>query len=436
MTWWATLLLFLGLLIGFFLTGLPVYLCFILIVGGAVIVFFGSAGFGMFVNSLYSTATTEALTTVPLFVLMGEILMRSGSVELLFASVDKLIGRVRGRQYHVTLALSAIIGAPAGSGIAIAAMLGRSVMRPMLKRGYDPELTSGVIMGGALLAPIIPPSVLAIIIGTLADVSISDLLLAGIIPGLVLTAMYVGAVIWKINRNPALAPAEEYVPPKPGERLKAILDMVPFSLIIIVSIGLIMFDFATPSESAALGVLAAIADAAWRRQLSMRMFLESAGESAALSAVVLIIMASAVLFGQVLAYTGAVQELGKIATDLQVNRWVMFFIMMLVPFILCMFVDQIGLMLVLIPIYEPIIKAMQFDPVWFYMQFLINMVVGAITPPFGYIIFALKAAVPEIPLTLHYRAAWLFVWITVGGMVVFTFVPDLVSGLPRMLLGK
>lgn len=308
MTWWATLLLFLGLLIGFFLTGLPVYLCFILIVGGAVIVFFGSAGFGMFVNSLYSTATTEALTTVPLFVLMGEILMRSGSVELLFASVDKLIGRVRGRQYHVTLALSAIIGAPAGSGIAIAAMLGRSVMRPMLKRGYDPELTSGVIMGGALLAPIIPPSVLAIIIGTLADVSISDLLLAGIIPGLVLTAMYVGAVIWKINRNPALAPTEEYIPPKPGERLKAITDLIPFSLIIVVSIGLIMFDFATPSESAALGVLAALADAAWRRKLSMRMFLESAGESAALSAVVLIIMASAVLFGQVLAYTGAVQE--------------------------------------------------------------------------------------------------------------------------------
>jgi TRAP-type C4-dicarboxylate transport system permease large subunit len=94
------------------------------------------------------------------------------------------------------------------------------------------------------------------------------------------------------------------------------------------------------------------------------------------------------------------------------------------------------LMLVLIPIYEPIIKAMQFDPVWFYMQFLINMVVGAITPPFGYIIFALKAAVPEIPLTLHYRSAWLFVWITVGGMVVFTFVPDLVTGLPRMLKGK
>jgi tripartite ATP-independent transporter DctM subunit len=432
-SWETTLIGAIVLLVVAFMTGLPVFLCFILIVGGSVLVLFKSAGFGMFANSIYATATTEALTTVLMFVLMGEILTRSGSIDVLLSAIDKLVGRMRGRQYHMTLALSAILGAPAGSGIAVAAMLGRSVMPGMLRRGYAPELTAGVIMGGALLAPIIPPSVLAIIIGTLADVSISDLLIAGIIPGLVLTLFYVAIVVWKLQVNPALAPVEAYVKPSARERIEALLRMIPFSLIIFVSIGLIMFDFATPSESGALGALAALIESLYYRRMNLRAYLEAAGESAVLSAVILIIMASAILFGQVLAYTGAVQELGNITTHFQVNKWVMFFLMMLIPFILCMFVDQVGLMMVLIPIYEPLLKIYGFDPVWFWMQFLINLVVGAITPPFGYILFALKAAVPELTMGQVFRAAWLFVWVTVTGMAVFTVFPGLVTYLPEIL---
>jgi tripartite ATP-independent transporter DctM subunit len=432
-SWEATLIGAISLLILVFLTGLPVFLCFILIVGGSVIVLFKSAGFGMFANSIYATATTEALTTVLMFVLMGEILTRSGSVDVLLSSIDKLVGRVRGRQYHMTLALSAILGAPAGSGIAVAAMLGRSVMPGMLRRGYDPELTAGVIMGGALLAPIIPPSVLAIIIGTLADVSISDLLISGIIPGIVLTLVYVGIVIYKVALDPSLAPVETYVKPTTGERLVALARMLPFSLIIFVSIGLIMFDIATPSESGALGALAAFLESLYYRRMSLRHYLEAAGESAVLSAVILIIMASAVLFGQVLAFTGAIQELGRIASELSVNRWLMFAIMMAIPFVLCMFVDQVALMMVLIPIYEPLLKTYEFDPVWFWLQFMINLVIGALTPPFGYILFALKAAVPELSMRQVFRASWLFVWASVGSMVLFTFFPDLVTWLPRVL---
>ena len=433
MNWWEILTVTLTLKILFFMAGLPIFLCFILIVGGTVLILFGSTGYGMFVNSLYTTGATEALTSVPLFVMMGEVLMRSGSIDVLFNAIDKLIGRLRGRQYHMTLALSAIVGAPAGSGIAVAAMLGRSVMGSMLKRGYDPALTSGTIMAGAMLAPIIPPSVVAIIIGTLADVSIADLLLAGIIPGIILTIFYVGAVAWSVWRDPSLAPEETYIERTGREKLRAVLELVPFSIIIFVSIGLIMFDFATPSEAAALGVLTSILEGVYRKAFTWKSFFDAAGESAVLSAVILIIMATAVLFGQILAYTGAIQELGKLAGSLNQSPLIIFILMMVVPFILCMFVDQIALMLVLIPIFEPVIKSVPFDPVWFYMQFLITMVVASIMPPFGYFIFALKAAVPNVTLSVIYRGAWLFVGVSIAGIALFTVWPETITWLPRAL---
>jgi TRAP-type C4-dicarboxylate transport system permease large subunit len=166
--------------------------------------------------------------------------------------------------------------------------------------------------------------------------------------------------------------------------------------------------------------------------MNLKAYLQAACDSAVLSAIILIIMASAILFGQVLAFTGGVQELGNAIGGMKENRWLIFFLLMLLPFVLCMFVDQIGLMMVLIPIYDPLIKTLGFDPVWFWMQFLINTVVGGITPPFGYIIFALKASVPELTLTQLYRPAWLFVWVTVAAMFLFTVFPEIITVLPRL----
>ena len=298
--------------IGLFLSGLAVYLCFILLVGSAVIFLFGPAGFGMIANSMFAVTTTEALTTVPLYVLMGEILLRSGSIDALFAA-DRQAGRRRPRPAVPHGAdLSAILGAPAGSGIAVAAMLGRSVMRPMIARGYDPQLTAGVMMGGALLAPIIPPSVLAIIIGTIADVSIADLLISGIIPGIVLTGFYIAHRDLEGVAQPGARAGRGLRAAVARARSSiALARMIPFSLIIFVSVGLIMVDFATASEAAALGVLAALIESFCYRKMGWRDYLQAAGESAVLSAVILIIIATAILLGQVLAFTGIVQELGN-----------------------------------------------------------------------------------------------------------------------------
>ena len=189
MSWIVLLLLAVALLLTLFFLGARVFVAFLALNLVGVLVLIGPRGFGLFTNSIYDTATSGTLITVALFVLMGEILFRSGSVELLFDSVDRLVGAVRGRLYIVVMLLATVFGALSGSAVAVAAMLGRSLLPMMQERGYETKLSTGTILSGASLAPIIPPSLLAIIVGSLADVSIAGLLVAGILPGLLLAGM-------------------------------------------------------------------------------------------------------------------------------------------------------------------------------------------------------------------------------------------------------
>jgi tripartite ATP-independent transporter DctM subunit len=434
MEWYWTLTIGIAILVALFMTGAPIFLAFLIIIVSGVVMLLGDAAFGMVVNSVYETATTAALGTVPLFILLGEILFRSGCMEVLLDSIDKLVGRVRGRQYVLSISLSTVLGALSGSAIAVGAMLGRSLLPIMRQRGYDTNLSIGTILAGACLAPIIPPSILAIIVGTLADVSIAALLIAGVIPGLVLAAMFVAACLIKVRLDPSLAPeGEESAQIDLSGKLKALAGLLPFSVIIFMVMGLIMLGVATPSESAATGVLGAILTAAYYRRLSFRMLFEAVGEAALLASVILLILCSAVMFTQLLAFTGATSALTEVVTSLDVNRWVMFFLMMLLPFILCMFIDQLGLMLVVIPIYLPILKVLEFDPVWFWLLFLLNITLGAITPPFGYVMFAVKAAAQDIPMGDIFRASWLFVGLTLLGMALMTIFPDIVTFLPSLM---
>lgn len=432
--WWIILSAGLALLVVLFLTGMPIFLGFLVIIVGGVFFMLGSAGFGMVVNSMYDTATTASLGSIPLFILLGEILFRSGCVQVLMDSIDKLVGRVRGRQYVLSISLATILGALSGSAMAVGAMMGRSLLPVMVERKYDLRLSVGTILGGACLAPIIPPSILAIIIGTLADVSIASLLIGGVLPGLLLATLYVSACFVKVRMDPSLAPEdEESANVSAAEKWRAVLGLLPFSLIIFMVIGLIMLGIATPSESAATGVIGGLLTAAYYRRLSFQMLYKSLGEAALLATVILIILVSAVMFTQLLAFTGAISALTQIVTSLDVNSWLMLFLLMLLPFVLCMFIDQLGLMLVLIPIYVPIIKAMGFDPIWFWVLFLINITLGAITPPFGYVMFAVKAAVPDVSMREIFASAWLFVGLTLAGMLIMVLFPSIVTFLPGLL---
>jgi len=436
MDWYVTLLAGIAILFALFLSGAPIFLAFLFAILTGVYFIIGPFGFPMVANSILDTVSITSLASIPLFILMGELLFRSGTMDVLFNSIDKLVGRVKGRQYVLVVVLSAVFGALSGVAMAVAAMLGRAIMPGMVARGYDRNIAAGLIVSGASLAPIIPPSLLAIIVGSIADVSIAKLLIAGFIPGLLLAGIFLIYVFIRIAMNPKLAPANsdsKQGDVTSGEMVWALIRILPFAIVIFSVMGFILMGIATPSESAATGVVGALITAAIYKNLSFKMIWNSVMASITVSAMILAIMAMSKMFTQLLAFTGATSELVELVANLGYGPLTMLIIMLAVPFVLCMFIDTIAVILLTIPIYQPVVDAMGFDPVWFWLLFLINITLGAITPPFGYTLFAFKAVVPDMSISDVYKATWPFVILFLIGIAVIIAVPGIATWLPNLV---
>lgn len=435
MTWWIVLMASMTLLLSMMFLGIPIFVAFLILNVIGVLVMIGPAGFGMFANSIFTTATLAELSAVPLFILMGELLFRSGAMEVLVDSLDRLVGRIRGRQFVLCILLSAICGALAGAAMAVAGLLGRSLYPTMASRGYDKRLSAGTILGGASLDPIIPPSVLAIIIASLAKISTGKLLIAGILPGLLLTVLFLIYVWLRVRINPSLAPdvsAELRDPATRGSALAAIGRMLPVSLIFFMVVGFIMLGIATPTEAAATGVVGAAILAAYYGGLNVNMLRQSLISGVTVAGIMLAIMACATMFSQLLVFSGALRSLGDFVLHLELSSIAMLAVLLIVPFLLFMFLDQVSVLMVLIPVYQPIIGIYQFDAIWFWTLVLIVATVGGITPPFGYTLYAFKSAVPEYPIRELFHASWPFVWIVMGGMVIMMIFPSIITFLPNI----
>jgi tripartite ATP-independent transporter DctM subunit len=426
-----------ALLLMLFALGVPVFLAFLAINTAGVAVFLGPQAFGLVGNSLFTTASTGSLTAIALFVLMGEVLFRSGTSEVLFEAVDRFVGRLLGRQFVLAGLLAAVFGALSGSNMAVSAMMAKSVFPGMAERGYDRKLSIGMILGGASLAPVIPPSVLTIIIATLANVSVAGLLLAGVVPGLLLAGLFIAYALVRVRLNPTLAPGradedDAAAAGRPGLGMAA-LRCLPFTLIVAAVMGLILAGIATPSESAATGVLGAMATAAIFGNLRVSMLKEALRSSVLVTAMILVIMASSTLFSQLLALSGATGQLTEWVTRLEWDPVWMLLAMMALVFVFCLFIDQVAVMLVIIPIYLPLVGVLGFDPLWFWLLMLLNVTVGGITPPFGYAMFAFKGARTDVPMTELFAAAWPFVGLFLLGMLVVGLFPSLATWLPGLL---
>jgi len=436
MDWYTTLIFGIVILFALFLSGAPIFLAFLAAILIGIYFIIGPAGFPMFANSVLDTATTTSLASIPLFILMGELLFRSGTMDILFDSIDKLVGKVKGRQYVLVVVLSAVFGALSGVAMAVAAMLGRAIMPGMQVRGYDKKIAAGLIIGGASLAPIIPPSLLAIIVGSLADVSIAKLLIAGVLPGLFIGGIFLVYVFARIAMDPTLAPESvlgERAEVTSGEKLMALVRTLPFLIVIFSVMGFIMLGIATPSESAATGVIGSLVTAAIYRKLTFKMIWDSLMAAITISAMILAIMAMSKMFTQLLAFTGATTELVSLVANLGYSPTVMLLILLAVPFVLCMFIDTIAVILLTIPIYQPVVTALEFDPVWFWLLFLVNITLGAITPPFGYTLFAFKAVVPDMSIKEVYRATWPFVGLFLLGIGLIIVFPAIATWLPNLV---
>ncbi len=435
MTWWVALSSGIFLLFALLLLGVPIFVAFLILNVTGILVILGPSGFGMFANSIFTTGTLNALAAVPLFVLMGDILFRSGAIEVLLDSMDRLVGRIRGRQYVLCILLSAVLGALSGAAMAVAGLLGRSLFPSMLKRGYDRHLSAGTILAGASLDPIIPPSVLAILIATIAQISTGKLLLAGIVPGVLLTGMFLLYVFVRLKINPKLAPDVEA--DEPGRArdsiLVAVLKMIPSLLIFFLVMGLVMLGIATPTEAAATGVVGAVVLAIGYRKFSYAMLRDAFVSAASITSLLLLVMCCAVIFSQLLTLTGAAARLAEFVVSMQLSPWTMLAVMLALPFLLELIcLEATALMFILIPIYQPLLKVYGFDEIWFYTLFLVVITVGGITPPFGYTLFALKTAAPDVPMNDIFKASWPFTWIILGSLVIMAIFPGIITFLPNL----
>lgn len=433
MTWWVVLLIAFGSLMIFFCLGMPVAIAFFALDIIGLLVLFGPSGLSIISNSIYESLAVFTLSPIPMFILLGEILFQSGTIRIVFDGIDKVIGGLRARLLIVVIVVSTILGALSGSGMAVAAMLGAAVLPEMNERGYGNRLSIGSILGGATLIPLVPPSIVAVLIGSLANVSISKLLISGILPGILNASLFLAYIIVAVKIKPSLAPIYGK-PTSWNEKFFAICKLLPFSLILFLVMGLMMMGIATPAESAATGVIGAIFISACYRRLGFQMMKKALLETLRVSAMIFLIVASAKAFSQILAISGSTNSLVEIVLQIELHPIAVLIIMQLIPFFLGFFLDQFSIMLICIPVYLPVVDSMQFDAIWFWCLFLINMTVGAITPPFGFALYTLKAAAPDTPLHDIYWAAFPFVGIIMIGVVLMVFFPQICTWLPNLLI--
>ena len=407
-------------------SGLPIFLVFLSVNAAIVLFQIGPSGYGMFVNSMLNTSTTQALATIPLFILMGEVIFRAGAVVRLFRSIQLVVGFIPGRQNVVTMLLAAVLSALSGASMAVAAMLGRTVLPSLLNHGYPKQISAGTILAGASLAPIVPPSVLVIILGTLAEESIAKLLVAGILPGLLLAVIFTTFIIFR-SRGFDQEKTTDTVDASP------VKDTLPLLFLIALVLGAILTGVATPTEAASVGVLGALVVARIYNSLTLDLVVESVFESAKLGCMIILIMICAKFFSQLLAMSGIASGLQSLLAMFSDSPYLLLFVVMIVPFVLCMLIDQIALLLIIVPLYKSLMDIMPVEPLVFWFLLLVNITVGGITPPFGYTLFALKGATSLVSMQDIYRSVLPFVVIYFLFCVFLVFNPWVVTLIPSLL---
>ena len=436
MEWWAVLLIGFGLLILLMLSGIPVAFAFAgLNIVGVMWVTGGTQGLVLLTGSIVDSVGNFRFIAAPMFFLMGAILYRSGAFGLIIEAVDQWIDRIRVRLLYVTMISGTLLATLSGAGIADTALLGTTLYPEMEKRGYSPRLSLGTIFNSGLLAAIIPPSGLAVLTAMLAHVPVGRLLVAGFLPGLMMATTYAIFVFIRVRLNPALAPIYDQPPASMKIKLYSTAKLAPFSIVLFMVMGFILLGITTPSEAAATGAIGALGVALIYRRFSFGVLTDALRDSMRIATMILMIISGSIALSQTLALSGATRGFLDMLVNLPVSSTVLLLAMLGAILILGLFLDQVSMMMVAIPVFSPAVGVLGFDPIWFWMLFLIAISIGAETPPFGLVLFALKGVVPNVSITEIYRAAIPFVILDLISLGVLIAFPDIVLFLPNASLG-
>lgn len=434
MEWWAYLAVILGLLTVLFLSGLPIAFSFALFnLIGILLWMGGSENFSLLAVSAFASVVSFPLIALPLFILMGELLFQSGVVAIVLDSVGKWLVGLRGNLSLVAVTAGTLFGTMSGSAVSGVAVLGSTLAPEMRKRGYSKELALGPILGSGCLAMIIPPSVLAVLLGSLGQIPVGDLLIAGVIPGVLLALCYAVYIVVRVRMNPALAPVVDERRYSAGEKLRALGRMAPILVITLLIWGVLLLGIATPSEAAAIGVFGSLLVMAFYRRLTWRAVVRSLLDTVKISGMILLIIVGAAAFTQILAFTGTTSKIVSFASQSGFAPMLVLVGMMMTMIVLGSFLDELALLMISIPIYMPVATALQFDPVWFGLLMLLTLEIATISPPYGLALFVLKGVVPDASMGDVWKASIPYMAISTAVLALIIAVPAIATWLPRAL---
>ena len=439
MVWWLAATVLFGILSVLLAAALPAAFAFLGInVVGAWVWLGKDAGLVQMIRNGVASIASFSLTPIPFFVLMGEVLFHTGVAMKAIDAIDRLIARVPGRLSVVAVVAGTVFSAISGSTIATTALLGSLMLPEMLRRGYQPAMAMGPIIAIGGVDMLIPPSALTVLLGSLANISISRLLLAGIVPGALLAASFVGYIVVRTAMNPGLAPPFEHDPVRGWARWRPLVVYVfPLVVIFVVVVLAMAAGWATPTESAAVGAVATVVMAAGYRALTWNGLMKALMGTAAISGVILFIIVGATTFSQILTFSGATNGLVAAVQEANFSPFMVMTVMMLILLVLGCFVDQVSMMLITLPFFMPLVEAYRFDPIWFGVLYLMCMQLGLLTPPFGMLLFTMKSVAPR-SITMR-QVFWAVTPYVILGLVMLGLVavaPPLATWLPNALMGK
>ncbi len=416
-------------------TGLPIAFCLGGVGVASALFLWGPTSLDLLYFASMEVMRNWVLIAVPLFIFMGFVLHESGIAKDLFDAVYLWAGGVRGALGMGTVGICSIMAAMVGISGAATLSMGVIALPAMLKRRYDKHIAVGLIQAGGALGFLIPPSMMMIMYGFLSGVSVGQLFAGGIIPGFMLAVMYIIYIGIRCNLQPHMGPP---LPPEERgtlqDKVKSLKALILPSILIFTVMGCIFGGITSPTEASAFGAIGALVCAAVRKKLDWQLIKKTVMPTLELAGFNAWIIIGAVVFSKVYTGLGAKAMINSYIVGLEVNPWIILISMQLTFFIFGMFMDDIAILFLCMPIYIPIVQSLGFDPVWFAVLYIINMQMAFLTPPYGLNLFYMKAvAPPDISMGDIYKSVLPFIGIQAIGIVLVMVFPQLALYLPTLI---
>jgi C4-dicarboxylate transporter DctM subunit len=390
-----------------------------------------SAGLNLLPRDLFDVFSSYGLTVLPLFVLMGQISFVSGISRRLFDSANILMGSRRGGLAIATVAACAGFSAICGSTSATAATMTTVALPEMKRHNYDMSLATGTLAAAGSLGILIPPSAIFIVYGILTEQSIGELFAAGIVPGVLLSILFVLTICVRVLGNPSLAPPGSKTSLR--QKIRCLSGVIETLAIFLMVMGGIFFGIFTPTEAGAAGAALILMIALVRRQLTWKGFITSLADTTRISCMVLVIVAGAVIFGHFMAITRVPYDLANWVAGLPVSRYVIMSLIILVYLLGGCFMDALGMVILTIPIFFPVAQALGFDPIWFGVVIVLITEMGVITPPVGINVYVVYGIAKDVPLGTIFKGIMPMLGALIICNLIILFFPQVALFLPSLM---